>query len=87
MSKNKESEMMVLEFGWNIKFVLKTADAIKILEILETADRYDDVWRKDDEGGTTYHVWPSEMSDLPTLKLMGETMYTMAKLSGKPEKK
>jgi hypothetical protein len=32
-------------------------------------------------------VWPSEMSDLPTLKLMGETMYTMAKLSGKPEKK
>jgi len=79
--------MMVIEFGWNTKFVLKTADAVKILEILEKADKYEDVWRKDEEGGTTYHVWPSEISDLPTIKLMGDNLYTMAKLAGKPVKK
>lgn len=79
--------MMILEFGWSAKFVVPTADAVKILQILEKADRYDEQWRKDDEGGTTYHVWPAEMGDLPTIKLMSDSMYTMAKLAGKPPKK
>lgn len=79
--------MMILEFGWNVKFAVKTADAIKILEILEKADRYDEVWRKEEEGGTTYHVWPAEAGELPSVKLIGDAMYTMAKLAGKPVKK
>ena len=79
--------MMVIEFGWSNKFVLKTADAIKVLEILEKADKYDETWRKEEDGGTTYHIWPAEIHDLPTVKLIGDGMYTMAKLAGKPEKK
>lgn len=79
--------MMILEFGWNVKFAVKTSEAIKILEILEKADRYDEVWRKEEEGGTTYHVWPTEVGELPSVKLIGDAMYTMAKLAGKPVKK
>lgn len=78
--------MMVIEFGWSTKFVVKTADAVKILEILEKAERYEDKWQKNEDGGTTYHVWPAGVEDLPTIKLISDSIYQMAKLAGKPEK-
>ena len=78
--------MMVLEFGWDRKFVVSTEDAIKIIKILETAHLYDEKWRKDEEGGTTYHVWPvTDTNRLPSLKIISEALFQMAKLAGKPE--
>lgn len=79
--------MIVVEFGWSSKFIMKTSDAMKLVEILEKADRYDEKWQKEEDGGTTYHVWPTEPSDMPSLKVVGESTYQMAKLAGKPEKK
>jgi predicted DNA-binding ArsR family transcriptional regulator len=78
--------MMVIEFGWNNKFVLKTSDAVKLLELLEKAEMYEDKWRKAEEGGTTYHVYPLEPEKVPSLKLISDDLYRMAKLAGKPEK-
>ena len=80
--------MIVLDFGWNTKFVMKSADALKIVEILEKADQYEEKWRKPEDGGTTYHVWPiDDVSKLPSMKIVSEALYQMAKLAGKPEEK
>lgn len=79
--------MIALDFGWNKKFILKSADALKIIAILEEAEMYEDVWRKPEDGGTTYHVWGSAPEDLPSLKIVGDSTYQMAKLAGKPERK
>lgn len=80
--------MIVLDFGWNTKFVMKSADALKIVEILEKAEQYEEKWRKNEDGGTTYHVWPIEdPSKLPSMKIVSEALYQMAKLAGKPEEK
>jgi len=76
---------MVLDFGWNTKFIVKTEDALKIINILEKAEMYEEKWRKEEEGGTTYHVWPVG-DKLPGLKIVSESLYQMAKLAGKPEK-
>lgn len=78
--------MMVVEFGWNSKFVVKTADAVKLLEILEKAEKYEDKWQKAEDGGTTHHVWSADVEDMPSLKLLSDATYQMAKLAGKPEK-
>jgi hypothetical protein len=77
--------MMVLDFGWNTKFIVKTEDALKIINILEKAEMYEEKWRKEEDGGTTYHVWPVG-DKLPGLKIVSESLYQMAKLAGKPEK-
>ncbi len=46
---------------------------------------YEEQWKKEEDGGTTYHVWP--VGDrLPGLKIVSESLYQMAKLAGKPEK-
>jgi len=78
--------MMVMEFGWGRKFIVKSADALKIIEILEKAEVYDEKWRKDEDGGTLYYVWPASTEELPTLKIVGDDLYRMAKLAGKPQK-
>lgn len=79
--------MIVLDFGWNTKFVMKSADALKIIEILEKAHQYEEKWRKEEDGGTTYHVWDIDDSNkLPSMKIISEALFQMAKLAGKPEK-
>ena len=79
--------MMIIEFGWGSKFVVKTQDAVKILEILEKAEMYEEKWRKVEDGGTTYHIWPAETDKLPSVKLISDSACQMARLAGKPTDK
>lgn len=79
--------MIALEFGWNKKYIVSSAAALKIIEILEKAEMYEDVWHKPEDGGMTYHVWGAVNEDLPSLKIVSDNVYQMAKLAGKPEKK
>jgi hypothetical protein len=60
---------------------MQTADAVRLLEILENAERYVCKYRKDDQ--STHHVWPSDT--LFEAKMMSADLYRMAKLAGKPE--
>ncbi len=78
--------MIVLDFSWGKKYIVKSADALKVIEILEKAEIYDDKWRKEEDGGTTYHVWSASPEDLPSLKIISDNVYQMARLAGKPEK-
>lgn len=80
--------MIVVELGWN-KFVLNREDGIKLVELLEKAELYEEKWiSKEDrvEGGAdhTYHVWPNDKTF--SMRLLPMQMYQMAKLAGKSEK-
>jgi len=80
----------IFQIGYN-NYVLDTEKALKLLSLLEEAERYEHKWRKEEEGGTTYHVWnpnesPADITfGLRELKLMPEQLYRMAKMAGKPE--
>ena len=63
--------------------VLELEDAVKIVEILSKGERYEYKYRS--EGASTHHVYP--MSDFaPTITLLQDEVYRIAKLAGKPEK-
>ena len=72
--------MMVVTLGY-AHYVMPTADAVRLLEILENAERYVCKYRKNDQ--STHHVWPSDT--LFEAKMIGADLYRMAKLAGKPE--
>lgn len=77
----------IIQIGYN-NYVLDTEKAIKILSLLEEAERYEHKWRKAEEGGSTYHVWDGNESPadgLREMKLMPEQLYRMAKMAGKPD--
>ena len=77
----------IIQIGYN-NYVLDTEKAIKILSLLEEAERYEHKWRNAEEGGSTYHVWNANESPadgLREMKLMPEQLYRMAKMAGKPE--
>ena len=68
-------------------FVLDTSKALALLELLADAELYEEKWRKTEEGGTTYHVYPQDTNDgLRELKVVPMAFYHMAKMAGKPEK-
>ena len=63
--------------------VLELEDAVKIVEILSKGETY--VYKYRSEGGSTHHVFP--MSDFaPTITVLQDEVYRVAKLAGKPEK-
>ncbi len=72
--------MMVVTLGYS-HFVMQTADAVRLLEILENAERYVLKYRAND--ASTHHVWPNDTTF--EAKMIGTDLYRMAKLAGKPE--
>ena len=74
--------MMIISLGY-AHYVLPTKDAVQLLEILEKAERYVHKYQAKDE--STHHVWPSDT--LFEAKMIGNDLYNMAKLAGKPEEK
>ena len=65
-------------------YVLDVHDALKILEILEKAERYEQRYRSGTESNT-HHVWSEVPTSTKTLALLPDELYRMAKLAGKPE--
>lgn len=72
--------MMIVSLGYS-HYVMPTKDAVQLLEILEKAERYVHKYRANDE--STHHVWPNDTT--VEAKMIGNDMYRMAKLAGKPE--
>ena len=83
ISKTKESDMMIVELGYT-KYVMSNKDAVTIADILEKAELYEQKWRKEEDGGTTYHVYDNDKQF--TLTTLSGSLYNMAKLAGKPFK-
>jgi hypothetical protein len=85
----KESEMVVVDLGYK-KVVLDRERAMALIEILETADIYEEVyWTETDRirlgmgnESYTYHVYANDSNF--SMQIMSESKYQMAKLAGKP---
>ncbi len=67
--------------------VMPTEDAVTLLKILERAETYRQKYHSSvgSANETTHHVFPNETPY--HAKLIGEDLYRMAKLAGKPEDK
>ena len=72
--------MMVVTLGYS-HYVMQTADAVRVLEILEKAERYQHKYRTND--ASTHHVWPNDTTF--EARMIGNDLYRMARLAGKPE--
>ena len=76
----------VVMLGYH-KYVLDVDKAVQVLEALSGVEKYEEVYRKAEDGGTTHHVYIDTESQVVSVHLMTESLYQMAKLAGKPEKK
>jgi hypothetical protein len=76
----------VIQLGYR-DYVMEAKDALAILEIVATAERYETKWRKEEDGGTSYHVWTATPArDGNALRLISDDQYRIAKLAGEPPK-
>ena len=76
--------MMIVEIGYNKKYVLSPKNAVLLAEILNGAEMYEDKYLGSGSG-YSYHVYPQDAAEI-TLKLLPDSLYRMYKLAGKPEK-
>lgn len=67
------------------KYVLEAEDALKIMDVINNAERFEAKWQSKEEGGTTFHIWQDDSTKLQTLELIPDSLYRMAKLAGKRE--
>lgn len=82
--------MVVIDIGYQ-KIVLPREEALKMAELLEKAEVYEDkYWSRDErtaKGMTseyTHHVYTNDKTY--TMKIITDELYQMARLAGKPEK-
>lgn len=76
----------IVKIGYT-DFVLDTAKALTMLELLADAEIYEEKWHKKEDGGTTFHVYPQDTNEgLRQLRVIPTAFYHMAKMAGRPEK-
>lgn len=76
---------VVVELGYQ-KYLLDTKEAVDLVGILSKAELYKEVWHKEEDGGTTYHVYAQD-SVTSSMSIMPDHLYRMARLAGKPQEK
>ncbi len=81
--------MIVVDLGWN-RFVLGREEGIKLVELLEKAEVYEEKWidradRGADGAEYSYHVYPNDKTI--AMRLLPTQLYQMAKLAGRPVSK
>jgi hypothetical protein len=68
-------------------YVIDTQKALALLELLADAELYEEKWRKKEEGGTTFHIFPQDSNEgIREFKVLPMAFYHMAKMAGKPER-
>ncbi len=75
---------VIVEFGYDKAFVMEADKALTLLDLLKDAEVYKEVWRGQDKGGSTFHIFPQQ-KELCSMKVLSSNMYSLAKLAGKPE--
>ena len=75
---------VIVEFGYDKHFVMDADKALTLLDLLKDAEMFKEVWRSQDKGGSTFHVFP-QSKELCSMKVMSSSFYSLAKLAGKPE--
>ena len=73
---------VIISFGYR-SFVVDGDKALQIMELLQGAEQYEYKYRSAAEGGTTHHVYNTDLSMLD-IKFLPNELYQMYKLAGKP---
>lgn len=85
--------MISISIGYT-NYIINKEDALTLLAILEKAEVFEEKYISQEERSSmgfpegqshTYHVYPNE--HMFAMKLVGDDLYRMAKLAGKPEKR
>lgn len=76
---------VIVELGYT-KYLLDTKEAVELVEILSKAEIYKEVWHKEEDGGTTYHVYAQDCVT-SSMSIMPDHLCRMARLAGKPQEK
>lgn len=80
------SSKAVLQLGYH-SYVMDTAKAVAVLDLLGDAEIYEEKWQKKEDGGTAYFIYPQDAeNNITNLKILPPALYRMAKLAGKPQK-
>ncbi len=64
-------------------YVLPIAEATKVLQALEKAEKYQWKYRHENDGGPSHHVWAK--SPRVGVEMITYETYVLAKLAGEPE--
>jgi len=74
---------VIISFGYK-SYVVDGDKALQIMELLQGAEQYECKYRTAAEGGSTHHVYSTDLSMLD-IKFLPNELYQMYKLAGKPE--
>jgi hypothetical protein len=87
MSKTGNKTKAVVSIGYH-NYVMDIEDAVQLIEIMSRAEMYNEIWRKAEEGGTTYHIWDQDPKSLKAFTIipLSNVLYDMYKLAGEPSK-
>jgi hypothetical protein len=86
ISRSDGMSKVIVSIGWNNEFVMDADKALTLLELLKDAEKYQEVYRSSDKGGSTYHIFNQD-KELCNLKVLSSNFYNLARLAGKPEEK
>lgn len=80
---------VIFTLGWE-KRVMELEEAVTCINLLSKAERYEEKYVSAAEsptgsGFSKYHIYPAENFE-PSLTLITEEKYNVAKLAGKPDK-
>jgi hypothetical protein len=79
--------MVVVNLGYSTNLVVTKEDAMTLISVLERAYSWDEkyVSKNDSETGESHYLYYAyPCTNMPTMKIINDEVYTMAKLAGKP---
>lgn len=75
----------IFEVGFT-GYVLDVKDALLVAELLSKAEKYEQKYGRGVTDNNTHHIYPNNVNQFTTIKLMSDELYRMAKLAGPPTK-
>lgn len=64
-------------------YVVDADKALKLMELLSDAEVYQTRWNREEDGGTTKHIYDADR--VCSLELLADAKYKMYKMAGKPD--
>ena len=77
---------VIVSIGWNNEYVMDADKALTLLDLLKDAEKYQEVYKGKELGGSTFHIFKQD-KELCNLRVLSGNFYNLAKLAGKPEEK
>jgi len=83
-----EFRKVILQFGYDNKFVMDSKQAVAVLEAIGGAEKYEDKYHSASEGCEahySYHIYPTVSIDNIQVLPITEHTYNIARMAGTPE--